>query len=181
LRSFARSFPELIAERDTAGKVSVVSPVKSASGENEGHLTGYVYAWNLSNGKPGRVYSPSTGFLLRGQAIRCGDAVWVSHDRLASFLADPDHRNKWVDVCPEFVVELKSSSDRLPVLRQKMADTWLANGTLLAWLIDPEEEVAYIYRAGDAAVEEVRDFGTAVLSGEGVLPGFTFPLVELNV
>ena len=173
-------FPDLIAERQPSEKVSVTSPVKSGSGENEGHLSGYVYAWNLTNGT-GRVYSPSTGFLLRGKAIRCGDAAWVSAERLEPFLADPEHRYRWVDVCPEFVVELKSESDRIGKLKQKMVDTWLANGTLLGWLIDSDEEVVYIYRHGEVKPEEVREFVTSVLSGEGVLSGFVFPLAELNV
>jgi Uma2 family endonuclease len=57
----------------------------------------------------------------------------------------------------------------------------MANGVLLGWLIDPEKEVVYIYRQGQDEVEEVRNFQTSVLSGEGVLPGFVFPLVELNL
>lgn len=57
----------------------------------------------------------------------------------------------------------------------------MANGVLLGWLIDPKKEVAYIYRQGQDEPEEVRDFATAVLTGEEVLPGFAFPLVELNV
>ncbi|WP_420460942.1 Uma2 family endonuclease [Neolewinella sp.] len=155
---FCEQYPDLIAEREAWGKVSVMSPVESASGENEGHVFGYVYAWNLTHGKSGRVYSPSTGFLLGGEAIRCGDTAWVSQERLAPFLADPDYRSKWVDVCPEFVVELKSESDHLPKLQQKMTDTWLANGTQLGWLIDPEQEVVYVYRAGESEPEQLRGF-----------------------
>ncbi len=178
---FCEKFPDLIAEREASGKVIIMSPVKSGSGENEGHLTGYVYAWNLMNKKPGKVYSPSTGFLLEGEEVRCGDAVWVSNERLEPFFADPDHKNKWVNVVPEFVVELRSKSDGLKKLKKKMRDTWMANGVLLGWLIDPKKEVAYIYRQGQDEVEEVRDFDTSVLSGEEVLPGFVFPLAELNL
>ena len=178
---FCETYPDLIVERERNGKVTVMSPVKSGSGENEGHLSGHVYAWNLSNKKPGRVYSPSTGFLLAGEEIRSGDAVWVSNERLASFLASPDHKNRWVEAVPEFVIELRSSSDRLKALKTKMVDVWLANGVLLAWLIDPVKEVVYIYRQGEQTVEEVRDFDNSVLSGENVLPGFEFPLAELAI
>ncbi len=62
-----------------------------------------------------------------------------------------------------------------------MTDTWLANGVLLAWLIDPDEEVAYIYRQGQDEPGAVRNFAASALSGEEVLPGFEFPLVELNL
>ncbi|MEM9928288.1 MAG: Uma2 family endonuclease [Bacteroidota bacterium] len=178
---FCEKFPDLIAERETSGKVVVMSPVKSGSGENESYLNGYVFAWNLANGKPGKVYSPSTGFLLEGEEVRCGDAVWISNERLAPFLADPDHKNKWVAAVPEFVIELRSGSDRVSKLKQKMEETWLANGVLLAWLVDPMEEVVYIYRAGQESPEEVRNFDTSILSGEEVLPGFEFPLAELNL
>lgn len=62
-----------------------------------------------------------------------------------------------------------------------MLKTWMANGVLLGWLVDPKKEVVYIYQQGQAEVEEVRDFETSVLSGEEVLPGFGFSLVELNL
>lgn len=178
---FCEKFPDLIAEREASGKVIIMSPVKSGSGENESHLSGYVYAWNLTKNKPGKVFSPSTGFLLAGEEVRCGDAVWVSNERLAPFLEDPDHKDKWVEVVPEFVVELRSKSDSLKKLKRKMSKTWMANGVLLSWLIDPKKEVVYIYRQGQDDVEEVRDFETSVLSGEDVMPGFEFPLVELNL
>lgn len=178
---FCEKFPDLIAEREASGKVIIMSPVKSGSGENESHLSGYVYAWNLTHKKPGRVYSPSTGFLLAGEEVRCGDAVWVSNERLAPFLADPDHKDKWVEAVPEFVVELRSKSDSLKKLKRKMVKTWMANGVLLGWLVDPKKEVVYIYRQGKDEVEKVHDFENSVLSGEEILPGFEFPLVELNL
>jgi len=179
--AFCEKFPELIAEREASGKVIVMSPVKSGSGERESYLNGYVFSWNLTNKKPGRVYSPSTGFLLGDEEVRCGDAVWVSNERLENFLADPEHENKWVDAVPEFVIELRSKSDSLKKLKRKMTETWMANGVLLGWLIDPKKEITYIYRQGQDEPEEVRNFETSVLSGEEVLPGFVFPLVELNL
>ena len=178
---FCEAYPDIIAERDRSGKVIVMSPVKFGSGINESYLSGYLFAWNLANGKPGEVFSPSTGFLLNGEEVRCGDAVWVSQERLAPVLADPEHRKRWVSVVPEFVVELLSDSDSLSKLKQKMGDTWMANGVILAWLVDPKEEVVYIYRQGKDEVEEVRDFDNSVLSGEDVLPGFEFPLAELTI
>jgi Uma2 family endonuclease len=66
-------------------------------------------------------------------------------------------------------------------LKEKMVESWLANGVLLAWLIDPGQEVAYIYRQGQTEPEEVHDFAHSVLSGEEVLPGVELPLVELKL
>lgn len=178
--ALAERFPELKMERSERGEVTVMSPIKSASSENEGHFFGYVYAWNLPN-KTGRVYSPSGGFILNGKQMRCSDTAWVSNERLAPFLTDPDHRKKFVDAVPDFVVEVKSDTDRLPRLKRKMSDVWMANGVRLAWLIDTDEERAYIYRAGSQVPEIVDDFAHSTLNGEDVLPGFVFPLVELNV
>lgn len=178
--ALAERFPELKMERSDRGEVTVMSPIKSASSENEGHVFGYVYAWNLGH-KPGRVYSPSGGFILNGKQMRCSDTAWVSNERLAPFLADPDHRKKFVDAVPDFVVEVKSDTDRLAKLKQKMVDVWLANGVRLAWLIDTDEERAYIYRTESQVPEIVEDFANSSLSGEDVLPEFIFPLVELNI
>ena len=164
--AFSEAHPDLIAEREPSGKVIIMSPVKAGSGGTESDLNYFVQHWNRSDGKPGKLYSPSTGFLLAGEQVRCGDTVWVSKERIASFLADPDHDKKWVNVCPDFVIEVRSSSDRLKPLQHKMTDVWIANGTRLAWLIDTEHEVAYIYRPGEAEPEEVRDFDRAVLGGE---------------
>lgn len=114
----AERFPELKMERSENGNVTIRSPIKSASSENEGHVFGHVYAWNLE-GKVGRAYSPSGGFILGGRQLRCSDTAWVSNDRLAPFLADPDHRKKFVDAVPNFIVEVKSDTDRLPKLQEK--------------------------------------------------------------
>ena len=174
-------FPDLLIERDREGKVIVMAPVKSASGRNEGYLFGYLFAWFLGAGKPGEVYSPSTGFRIGKEEVRCGDATWVSAERLQQFHTEPNHGKKFVAAVPDFVVEVKSDTDRINKLKTKMSDAWMAAGVRLGWLIDPDAEVAYIYRAGIVKPEEVRGFTTATLSGEDVLPGFVFPLVELSV
>jgi Uma2 family endonuclease len=122
--SFCERFPDLIAEREASEKVIIMSLAKSGSGENKSYVNGYIFAWHLANKKPGKVYSPSTGFLLNGEEVRCGDAVWVSNERLKPFLADPEHRKKWVSVLPEFVIEIRSDSDRLKKLKRKMTNTW---------------------------------------------------------
>lgn len=178
---FCSNYPDLRCERITDGYVNVKPLLTHHDSLIASEIMGRLYLWNRDNSKPGKIYSPSTGFLLEGEEVRCGDAVWVSNERLAPFIADPEHKDKWVNVVPEFVVELRSKSDSLKKLKRKMVDTWMANGVLLAWLIDPKKEVVYIYRQGQDEVEEVRNFDTSVLSGEEVLPGFVFPLAELNL
>ena len=171
---FCRDYPDLRCERGPKGYVNVRPLLKHHNSLIVSEILGRLYIWNQSNSKPGKAYSPSAGFLLAGEEVRCGDATWVSNERLAPFLADPDHKDKWVNVVPEFVVELRSKSDSLKKLKQKMVNTWMANGVLLGWLIDPKKEVVYIYRQGQDEPEEVCDFETSVLSGKEVLPGFVF-------
>lgn len=179
--AFCERYPDLVAEREASGKVIIMTPVKLGSSENEGHIFGYLYAWNLLNQKPGTVLSPSGGFLLNHKELRCGDTSWVTEKRMLIVRENPNWRKEWIPLAPDFVAEVKSDSDRLKTLKSKMTDVWLANGVRLAWLIDPDAEIAYIYRQGVDDVEEVRDFDTSILSGEDVLPGFEFPLVELNL
>ena len=83
--------------------------------------------------------------------------------------------NKFAPLCPDFIIELKSRTDSLRVLQRKMTDTWLANGTQLAFLIDPETETSWIYRAGQAVPDVFAGFDRE-LSGEPTLPGFALDL-----
>jgi Uma2 family endonuclease len=76
------------------------------------------------------------------------------------------------------VVELKSPSDSLQLLKDKMLE-WIENGCLLAWLVLPEEEKVYVYR-GDGT-RDVFDGFDQELSGERTLPGFKLNLSLLRV
>jgi Uma2 family endonuclease len=92
-------------------------------------------------------------------------------------------RNRWdaltdeeqegfAPLCPDFVIELRSRSDNLPPLEDKMIE-YIANGALMAWLIDPLKRRVYVYRP-DRKVDILEDPDT--VSGDPELPGF-----ELNV
>ncbi len=91
----------------------------------------------------------------------------------------PNDEETFVLIVPDFVGEIRSSTDRLKILQRKMTDSWIANGVRLAWLIDPCDEKVYIYRAG-RKVEEITGFDGKILSGEDVLPGFELPLEEMK-
>jgi Uma2 family endonuclease len=84
---------------------------------------------------------------------------------------------KFAHVCPDFVIELKSPSDNIKYLTGKM-HTWIENGCALAWLINPDNKTAFIFRK-DGTVEKVNGFNNA-LSGEDVLPGFELKLSLLD-
>lgn len=87
----------------------------------------------------------------------------------------PEHQRGYASVCPQFTVELSSPLDEISELHGKVRAGWLANGTQLAFLIDPETETSWIYRAGQAVPDVFAGFDRE-LSGEPALPGFTLNL-----
>lgn len=90
--------------------------------------------WNRQ-ARLGHLYDSSTGFRLPNGAIRSPNAAWVSQSRWNALTLD--QRKKWVPLCPDFIVELKSPSDEVEDLRLKMQE-YVENGLLLGWLINPD-------------------------------------------
>ena len=128
--------------------------------------------WRRDNG--GMSYGANIGFHLPSGAVRAPDAAWTSqerHDRLT-----PQERRGTINGAPDFLVEIRSRSDRLPPFLAKMAE-WMAAGAKLGWGIDPRNRRAYIYRAGQSEPEILENPET--LSGEDVLPGFVFAVGRL--
>jgi Uma2 family endonuclease len=171
--ALAERHPDLAMEREPDGTTTLMSPVKRGSGKREFKLSGLFFMWHFQT-QLGEFFSPSTGFDLPSGAIKSPDVAWISDERLAS---SPDEEDRFVQIVPDFVAEVRSATDRLKKLQKKMTDTWMANGVRLAWLIDPYEEKAYIYRQGQSEPEEVSGgFAGNKLFGEAVLPGFELPL-----
>ena len=169
-------FPELLMEREANGKVTIMSPVKQGSGKREFIISGHLFLWHNEH-QVGDCFSPSTGIELPTGAVKSPDVAWVSDERLATL--DQDSDEQFLKVVPDFVVEVRSSTDRLKKLKSKMENTWMANGVRLAWLIDPYKETVWIYRA-DQEIEIVKGFEGKTLSGEEVLEGFELPLDRLR-
>jgi Uma2 family endonuclease len=129
-------------------------------------------AWAKSAGS-GTAFDSSGGFLLPNTAVRSPDAAWVKASRLAAL--SKEQRRKFLPLCPDFVVELRSPTDSLSALQEKMQE-YLDNGTELGWLIDPEERRVYVYRpATDVEILERPD----TLAGAPVLRGFVLDLREV--
>ncbi len=172
----AEKYPDLRIERETNGITTIMSPVKRDSGKRESVLIDLLYAWNAQYSS-GEVHGLSSGFDLPNGAFKSPDAAWISPERLAA-VPEADEES-FVTIVPDFVAEVRSSTDRLKKRQSKMTNTWLVNGVRLAWLIDPYEDKAYIYRAGQE-VEIVTGFAGKNLSGEDVLPGFELPLENMR-
>jgi Uma2 family endonuclease len=104
--------------------------------------------------------------------MRSPDAAWVLRTRLAA-LPERD-KERYLPLCPDFVAELTSPSDRLPEVREKMGE-WIANGCQLGWILHPPLREAHIYRP--AGVQIVRN--PVDLRGEGPVQGFSLDLAGI--
>lgn len=164
--------PDLRIERNAAGQLEIMSPSGSSSSACEAKFVAALELWNEKHGH-GIVFTASGGFRLPNGAVRAADAAWVRRSDWDALTKE--QQDKFAPVVPAFVVEVRSPSDRLPALRAKMVE-WIQNGCRLAWLIDPIEGSSLIYRA-DGTVEECGMDST--LSGDDVLPGFSFDLKKL--
>ncbi|MBD1808130.1 Uma2 family endonuclease [Microcoleus sp. FACHB-SPT15] len=161
---------DLELERTAQGELIVNPPTGWETGERNCSVTGELYLWWRNAGEPGKVFDSSTGFILPNGATRAPDASWVSGERWQ--VLTPEQKGTFASICPDFVVELRSSSDSLKSLQDKMRE-YIDNGAKLGWLIDPQQRRVEIYRPGkDVNVLE----NPAELSGEGVLPGFVLNL-----
>lgn len=176
LRAFSAQNRHFRIEEDKNGTLIIMPPVDFNGGAAESTVHGLLYLWWISYQK-GKTFSPSTGFKLPDGSTRSSDGSWVSKERLDT--VKPGDRKKFAQLVPDFVVEIRSSSDRLGLLKKKMTDTWIKNGVRLAWLIDPVSEKAYIYRQ-DGSVEIINSFD-AILNGEAVCPGFGLDLRALKI
>jgi Uma2 family endonuclease len=160
---------DLSLERNPQGELIIVSPVGGVSGNREADLLLELGIWNRRT-KLGKVFSSSTLFKLPGGGDRSPDAAWIRLDRWEA-LPEED-RERFPLICPDFVIELRSRTDRLQALQAKMQE-YLDSGLHLGWLIDPQQQQAEIYRSGQGV--EVVQFPVK-LSGEGILPGFRLRL-----
>lgn len=167
---------ELRIEREANGKVTIMAPVHFDSGFFEGEVLGELRNFVKKSELGGRTLSPSTGFSLPDGSTKSPDVSWINAEKLAAL--PPEERKKFAAVVPDFVIEIRSDSDKLGKLKRKMEQTWIANGVRLAWLIDPVKQKAYIYRQ-DGSIAIIQNFDEK-LNGEDVLPGFELDLGMLK-
>ena len=141
---FCRLNRELRIERSAEGEVTIMPPAGWESARRNAEITAQLQAWATRDGA-GTAVDSSAGYVLPNGAVRSPDASWVSSARLASVTAE--QRSRFLPLCPDFVIELRTPADRLPVLQDKMAE-YIANGTSLGWLIDPLNREVFVYRPG---------------------------------
>ncbi|MBW4518020.1 MAG: Uma2 family endonuclease [Timaviella obliquedivisa GSE-PSE-MK23-08B] len=157
--------PALNIERSAQGILIVMTPVGGDSGNQEMNLGGELYLWNKQTNL-GKVFSSSTLFKLPGGGDRSPDAAWVELSRWQALT--PEQRQKFPPIAPDFVIELRSRTDSLKPLQEKMQE-YMDSGVELGWMFNPQDQQVEIYRQGQE--KEVRLLPTK-LSGEEILPGF---------
>jgi len=164
---------DLRLERSATGTLSVNPPTGWETGERNRSIIGQLDRWYERNSCPGKAFDSSTGFTLPSGAVLSPDASWVSAERWNA-LTD-EQRDTFPRICPDFVVELRSKSDTLKPLQDKMQE-YRNNGARLGWLLDPQNKTVAIYRA-NGEVETLAN--PQEVSGEDILPGFTLKLARI--
>ncbi|MBE9257042.1 Uma2 family endonuclease [Dolichospermum sp. LEGE 00246] len=160
---------DLRFERTAAGELIIMPPTGSDTGNRNFDIAVELGIWNKQT-KLGKGFDSSTGFKLPNGKDISPDVAWIKKERWDSLT--PQQQNKFAPIAPDFVIELRSSSDNLKPLQEKMQE-YIDNGVKLAWLIDRKQRKVFIYRPGQA-VEELDNPQT--LTGEDLLPGFILDL-----
>src|ERR1043166_4531915 len=167
-----RANGELRIERTAEGEMSIMSPTGGDTSRRNAQMVAQLVG-GANQDRTGIPFDSSGGFRLPNGAIRSPDAAWVRRgtwDKLTE-----QQKERFIPLCPDFVVELRSASDGLPELQAKMEE-YAANGAQLGWLIDPQERRVYVYRP--QAQAEVLDDPETV-SGDPVLKGFILNLQDI--
>jgi Uma2 family endonuclease len=161
---------DLRFERTCRGDLVIMPPTGGETGNRNAEIAYQLQAWSRSN-KLGIAFDSSTGFKLPNGSDKSPDAAWIPLEKWNALTTK--ERQGFVPLCPDFVVELRSKSDNLKVLQEKMQE-YLENGNQLGWLINRQDRQVEIYRQG-RAVEVLENPNS--LSGENTLPSFVLDLV----
>jgi Uma2 family endonuclease len=167
--AFCQLNAEWRIERTAEGELIIMPPAGGGTSKRNLALAGPFDRWVEADGT-GVGFDSSGGFILPNGATRSPDLAWVERARWEALSAK--EQEEFLPLCPDFVVELRSRTDRLAALQDKMEE-YLTNGARLGWLIDPSERKVYIYRPGAEVVS--LDNPTQV-AGDPLLPGFVLDL-----
>lgn len=169
---FCQANRDLRIERTATGEVVIMPPVFSDAGNRNIKISQQLANWADQSGI-GEAFDSSTGFTLPNGATRSPDASWIKLDRWNA-LRD-QQKASFAPICPDFVIELRSSSDTLSSLQDKMQE-YIDNGALLGLLIDRKNQAVHVYRPNHTP--EVLDNLTSV-SAEPELPGFILQMAKI--
>jgi Uma2 family endonuclease len=169
---FCTEHPDLFFEMSSEGELIVMPPNYTLTAARHRAILTQLDRWAQSS-RDGTVTDAAGGFVLPNGARRAPDAAWTLKSRVRAL--DPMMFERYWHLCPDFVIEVRSQTDRWRTLREKMRE-WIDNGAQLAWLIDPETHTVEVYRP-NGGVEVLTNLET--LSGEGPVEGFTLDLLPV--
>ncbi len=172
LLELCSSNDQLTIERNSKRELIIMSPSGSKTGHRILRIASALFNWNDKTGL-GYAFDSSSGFLLPDTSILSPDAAWIEKSKWDSLTQE--QQEKFAPICPDFIIEVKSPSDSMKYLSEKM-QLWTRNGCRLGWLIDPEKGEVTIFRPN--GIRESKPF-LKNLDGESVLPGFIFDLTSL--
>jgi Uma2 family endonuclease len=164
---------DLRLERNHKGELLIMPPVGAESGSREADYITDLNNWNRQTNL-GIVFSSSAGFTLPNGSVRSPDAAWIERSRWEALTSA--QRKKFSPIAPDFVIELRSETDDLETLQDKMQE-YLENGVRLGWLINPQDQQVEVYRT-DQGVQRLNL--PVDLSGEDVLSGFVLSLERFS-
>ncbi|MFB2894004.1 Uma2 family endonuclease [Aerosakkonemataceae cyanobacterium BLCC-F50] len=167
-----RENPDLKLERNAKGELIIMPPTGGETGRKNANLNLQIGLWNEET-QLGEVFDSSTGFTLPNKADRSPDVAWVEKSRWSALT--PEQREKFIPLCPDFLIELVSPSDSLKSIQEKMQE-YMENGCRLGLLINRKSRQVEIYRS-QQQVEILNSPNT--VSGEEVLPGFVLNLQKI--
>jgi Uma2 family endonuclease len=159
-------------EYTAQGELIVMPPTGGETGSQNAEITFQVQSWARSD-QTGVAFDSSTGFKLPNGATRSPDAAWVRRVRLAALTRE--EKQKFLPLCPDFAIELRSPTDNLQAVQDKMQE-YLDNGAQLGWLIDPLTRRVHVYLPQhQPQILEAPD----TVSADPLLPGFTLDLQKI--
>ncbi len=168
---FCQQNSEMRVEQTKTGELIVMPPTGAVTGNRNFSLIVEFGIWTKQNNL-GKGFDSSTVFVLPNGAKRSPDLSWVKIERWN--LLTKTQQEKFAPICPDFVVELRSKTDVLKTLQNKMLE-YIENGAQLGWLIDPIKRKVHVYRP-DVEVEILNEPET--VSGEPLLPKFVLKLTD---
>lgn len=167
---FCEENANLKIERNSNLEIVIMSPTGGGTGINEGSVIAQLFVWNQLTGL-GVVFPSSTAFRLQDRSVLSPDASWISLERWNALSAED--QESFPPLSPDFVVEIRSKTDSLKYLKEKM-EVYLRNGTSVGVLIDPQTRTSYVWRAGSGEIEYAGFERN--LTFEPMLPGFALDL-----
>jgi Uma2 family endonuclease len=163
---------DLRIERTASGEVIIMPPAFSDTGNRNIKIAQQLANWAEQDGT-GETFDSSAGFTLPNGATRSPDASWIKLERWHGLTEE--QKSSFAPICPDFVIELRSSSDTLNGLQDKMKE-YIANGASLGWLSDRKNRKVYIYRPNQ---EPGILNNPETVSGDPVLPGFVLRMAKI--